>query len=177
MNNDFDKMPTSAANLYKKLDALGIQYQSYDHEPVFTVAESEKIDAQIPSHHTRNMFLRTKKKQNYLVTLSHNTPIDLKKLNDVLECGRFSFGSSDRLFEILCVYPGSLTPLSAVNTNPNDITIILEQKMMNAKTIAVHPLRNDKTITITPKDLLKLLQSYGHQPHVIDLTMAAPEIK
>jgi Ala-tRNA(Pro) deacylase len=81
--NDLSVLPTSPEQLLDHLKSIGIAYKVYHHQAVFTVAESQSVDSQIPAHHTRNMFLRTKKKQNYLVTLSHDTPIDLKKLEDL----------------------------------------------------------------------------------------------
>lgn len=175
MVQDISKMPTSPQTILKIMDDLNITYDLYEHEAIFTVAESEKVDGQIDAHHTRNMFLRTKKKQNYLVTLSHDTPIDLKKLENLIEgAKRFSFGSPDRLMEILGVYPGSVTPLSAMNANPNDITIILEEKMMSADCVAYHPLINTMTVVLKPVDLMKFLAHYGHTPLIIDLDDAAP---
>jgi Ala-tRNA(Pro) deacylase len=160
--------------IFKSFDDLNIPYTRYDHEAVFTVAESQKVDKNIAAHHTRNMFLRTKKKQNFLLTLSHDTPVDLKKLEILLGVKNFSFGSPDRLMEILGVYPGSVTPLSSINAMPKDITILLEQKMMDSQLIAVHPLVNTMTVTLTPSDLLKFMTHYGHSPITIDLSAVAP---
>jgi len=173
-DNDLSKMPTSPAQMLRKLDEMGIDYTLYEHEAIFTVAEGAHVDAKIPAHHTRNMFLRTKKKQNYLVTLSHDTPIDLKKLENVVEAKRFSFGSPERLMEILGVYSGSVTPLSAINAAPEDLTIILEEKMMQADIVAYHPLINTMTVTLTPASLLQFLTALGHDPKIIDLEPAAP---
>ena len=172
--NDVSAMPTSPLALMQKLGEMGIDYELHEHEAVFTVAESEKVDKQIDACHTRNMYLRTKKKENYLVTLSHDTPIDLKKLEDVIGAKRFSFGSSDRLMQYLGVYPGSVTPLAAVNAKPDDIEVILEEKMMQATRVAYHPLLNTMTVVIKPDDLIRFLKACGHEPRVLDLTPAAP---
>jgi len=174
MENDISIMPMSPDLLLKALDKLDISYDLHHHEAVFTVAESENVDREIDAHHTRNMFLRTKKKQNFLITLSHYTPIDLKKLGHALDVKGFSFGSPDRLMEILGVYPGSVTPVSVANANPADITIVLEEKMMRADKIAVHPLINTMTIVLTPPDLLKFMGYYNHSPVIVDLDIAAP---
>lgn len=172
--NDISLMPTSPQQLMDKLDALSIPYELHEHEAVFTVAESEAVDKQIDAHHTRNMYLRTKKKENFLVTLTHDTPIDLKKLEDIIGVKRFSFGSPDRLMEYLGVYPGSVTPLAMVNATPGDIEIILEEKMMQADKVAYHPLLNTMTVVITPADLIRFLKECGHTPRILDFSMAAP---
>ena len=171
---NINSMPTSPSRLLWQLDHLGISHKLYEHEAVFTVAESHDVDRQIPAHHTRNMFLRTKKKENILVTLSHDTPIDLKKLEGVLGSKRFSFGSPDRLMEFLGVFPGSVTPFSVINADPKAITVILEKRMMEADLVAFHPLVNTMTVTLAPSDLLKFMDSVGHQPRIVDLTPAMP---
>jgi len=171
-HNDISKMPTQPEELLTVLKDMGIPYELYEHEAVFTVEESQKVDKGIPAHHVRNMYLRTKKKQNFLVTLSHDTPIDLKKLAAVLDVKNFSFGSPDRLMDLLGVYPGSVTPLSAMNAQSDDVTIILEKRMMDADLIAVHPLINTGTVTIKPSDLLKFFARFGHEPLITDLTVA-----
>ena len=172
--NDISLMPTSPQQFLSKLDAMGIPYELHEHEAVFTVAESQKVDKKINACHTRNMYLRTKKKENYLVTLCHDTPIDLKKLEDVIDAKRLSFGSEDRLMQYLGVFPGSVTPFSAVNAKPGDIEIILEEKMMQAKKVAYHPLINTMTVVIEPHDLIRFLKSSGHNPRITDLSGAAP---
>ncbi len=175
MDNDLSKMPTSPEALLKYLDDLDINYELYHHEAVFTVAEVEKVDGKIMAHHTRNMFLRTKKKKNYLVTLSHDTPVDLKKLENLIDAKRFSFGSSDRLMETLGVYPGSVTPLSVINAKSENIIIILEEKMMRADCVAFHPLINTMTVTLSPADLLKFMDDLGHKVSVVDFSNVAPD--
>jgi Ala-tRNA(Pro) deacylase len=167
-------LPTQPEAVFEIFDKLNIRYELHHHEAVFTVGESDDVDIAIGAYRTRNMFLRNKKKQNVLVTLSHDTPIDLKKLGEMTGFGRFSFGSPDRLMQYLGVYPGSVTPLSAMNASPDDMTVILEAKMMEAKTVAYHPLVNTMTVVITPDDLLKFLGYFGHKPHIMDLRTAAP---
>lgn len=167
-------LPTSPQDLLKKLDDLRIAYTLYEHEAVFTVAESEKLKGDIPGRHTRNMFLRTKKKDNFLVTLSDKTPVDLKKLGVLLNAKNFSFGSAGRLMETLGVFPGSVTPFSVINAAPGDIAVILEKSMMQAELVAYHPLVNTMTVTVTPQDLLDFVTACGHQPQIVDLDPVAP---
>ena len=172
--NDISLMPTSPQQLLAKLDAMAIVYDLHEHEAVFTVAESHAVDKQIDACHTRNMYLRTKNKENYLLTLSHDTPIDLKKLESLIGAKRFSFGSPDRLMQYLGVYPGSVTPFSAMNADPAEMTVILEKKMMQAEKVAYHPLINTMTVVINPADLIRFLENCGHHPRIVDLAAAAP---
>lgn len=170
-----EALPTAPEKLLSMLDDLGIEYKFYEHEAVYTVAESEKIDADIPGLHCRNLYLRDKKKRNYLVSAQNATEIDLKKLSDLLDAGRFSFGSADRLWQYLGVRPGSVCPYAVVNDPDNEVRLILDQSMMDAEIVNFHPLSNTMTIGTNPHDIVKFVESIGHNVEIIDLSAAAPD--
>ncbi|MCD8498150.1 MAG: hypothetical protein LRZ85_08825 [Alphaproteobacteria bacterium] len=97
-SNDVDlpPLPTSPADLFALLQSLDIVYSLHHHPPIFTVAEGEHLKAAIPGVHCRNLFLRDKKKNSFLVVLANETEVDLKKLEADLGCARLSFGSAER---------------------------------------------------------------------------------
>lgn len=162
-------------NLIDLMNNLQISYQIYTHEPVFTVAEADKVSASISGAHTRNLFLRDKRENMFLVTLRQDTPIDLKKLSDLLGVGRFSFGSPERLWTYLGVKPGSVTPLAILNDTNKKVTLILEQGMMDEPLINFHPLDNAMTVGMAPKELMKIIENHDISPQIIDLSHAKPD--
>lgn len=168
-------LPTSPQELLAKLEALGIPYKLYEHEAVFTVAESDHVNAKIPGMHCRNLFLRDKKKQMFLVSAQNDTQIDLKKLPDLLGCGRLSFGSADRLWQYLGVRPGSVCPYAVVNDTAHDVTLVLDASMMGQQQVNFHPLVNTMTIGTTAEDIEKFAEAIGHKVIVMDLSAAAPD--
>ena len=168
-------LPTSPEKLLETLQSLDIAYELHAHEPIFTVAEGEHLKAHIPGIHCRNLFLRDKKKKMFLVVAANETAIDLKKLEKVLECGRLSFGSGDRLWENLGIRQGSVNPFCAINDSAHNVQIILDAYMMGGEIVNYHPMDNAQTIGLTPADLLKFYAHTGHQPRVLDLSAAAPE--
>jgi Ala-tRNA(Pro) deacylase len=157
-----------------ELTSRAIPHTLFHHPAVFTVAESEAIDAKIPGFHTRNMFLKDKKDTMFLVTLGAHDKIDLKKLEGVLGCGRLSFGSPERLMKYLGVTPGSVTPLAILNDTACAVTQILDERMMRQEVINMHPLINTMTVSLTPKDLLTVIAMRGVSPRIVDLSAAAP---
>ncbi len=176
MNSDAQAdLPTSPEALIAMLDEQAIAYEFYEHEAVFTVDESKKVDAGIVGLHCRNLFLRDHKKKMFLVSAQNATKIDLKKLSDVLDSGRFSFGSPDRLWQYLGVRPGSVCPYAVVNDKDNDVSLILDESMMDAEIVNFHPLVNTMTVGTDPHDLVKFAQSIGHNVKVVDLSAAAPD--
>lgn len=167
-------LPTSPDKLLNILNELNISYDLHHHEAVYTVAESEKVDAQIPGTHCRNLFLRDRKKKNYLVVLPVDVDVDLKTLPDILDSHRLSFGSNDRLWEYLGVRSGSVCPFCIVNDTDNQVKIFLEKTMMEQEIVNYHPMLNTMTVSLKPSDLLKFIETTGHEAHIVDLSAANP---
>ncbi len=165
----------SAETLLTMMEAHSHDFTLFHHVPVFTVAEADEVSSQIPGLHTRNLFLRDKKEKMFLVTLSHETPVDLKKLSDFLGVGRFSFGSPERLWTYLGVRPGSVTPLSILNDTNKQVQLILEKHMMDQELVNFHPLENSMTVGMTPRTLLDILEQHGVSSHILDLAPVAPD--
>ena len=157
------------------LRGLKIDFTLCHHEAVFTVAESEAVDKQIEGTHCRNLFLRDKKKNNFLLVLQNATDVDIKKLPDVIGSDRLSFGSAERLWEYLGVRPGSVCPYAIVNDTAHQVKILLDKSMMETDIVNYHPLLNTMTIGVKPSDLIKFIESTGHIPHIVDLTPAKPD--
>ncbi|MEM6812461.1 MAG: prolyl-tRNA synthetase associated domain-containing protein [Pseudomonadota bacterium] len=172
---DDEGLPTSPQALLECFESLDIDYELHHHKAVFTVAESEAVDAQIPGTHCRNLFLRDKKKKNYLLVLQNETEVDIKKLPEILGSSRLSFGSADRLWEFLGVRPGSVCPFSIMNDKNNDVEIFLDQSMMETDIVNYHPMLNTMTVSIRPDDLVKFIDSVDHKAHIVDLSAAKPD--
>lgn len=161
--------------LFACFDKIGISYDLYHHEAVYTVAESEKIDREIPGTPCRNLFLRDKKKQNFLLVLQNGTEVDIKKLPLVMGSGRLSFGSAERLWEYLGVRPGSVCPFAVINDIEKQVKILLDKSMMETDIVTYHPLLNTMSVSLSPADLLKFIEEIGHEPHIVDLSAARPD--
>lgn len=163
-------LPTSPKQLLELFDTLGIVYELHQHEAVFTVEESSHLKANIPGTHCRNLFLRDKKKRNFLVVAANETDVDLKALPEKVGAGRFSFGSANRLWEFLGVRPGSVCPFAVINDNDQNVNVVLDQAMMEADLVCYHPLLNTMTIALSPADLLRFFEHTGHQPQIVGLS-------
>lgn len=166
-NTQNPPLPTSPEKLFEILQSLDIQYECHHHEATFTVEQSDKLKADIPGVHCRNLYLRDKKKKNFLVVAANETEIDLKKLQNDLECGRLSFGSADRLWQFLGIRPGSVCPFTLINDKNHDVQAVLDADMMRADIVNYHPLDNRMTISLSPADLMKFLNHTGHTPVMI----------
>lgn len=161
-------LPTSPDSLLARLDALGIQYKSHRHAPVFTVPEAKALRGALPGHHIKNLFLRNKKGRMWLAVIDEDRPVDLAALADRLEAGRFSFGSPERLMTHLGVLPGAVTPMALINDREHLVQPVLDAKILSGGAINCHPLVNDMTLTIEAHDLIRFVEACGHKPVVLD---------
>jgi len=160
------------AALYERLAALGIQWKTFAHEPVFTVEEADRVHGDMPGCHTKNLFLKDRKDGLWLVVLRAELRVDLGALAKALGAPRFSFGSPDLLLATLGVEPGSVTPFALLNDPEAKVRVMLDEGMLRHSPLNFHPLRNDRTTAITPEDLLRFLRACGHESRVL----ALPEI-
>jgi Ala-tRNA(Pro) deacylase len=160
-------MPTTPDQLFAFLDSLGIAHTTVKHPPLFTVEQSRALRGQISGGHTKNLFLRDKKHQLFLVVALEDAEIDLKGLHRQLGAtGRFSFGSSDLLREVWGVEPGAVTPFGAINDTQSRVTVVLDATLVEHETLNYHPLVNTMTTSIKRGDLVKFLEATGHVPHM-----------
>jgi Ala-tRNA(Pro) deacylase len=158
-----------AAELFQQLDSLGIAYETHHHEAAFTVEESRALRGALPGAHIKNLFLRDKKKNIWLVTALEDREIDLKALRHRLAAkGNLSFGNADLLMAVLGVTPGSVTPFGIINDTDGRATVVLDQAILDHGFVNAHPLRNDQTTAIAPKGLLRFLEARAHQPLIVD---------
>ena len=66
-------MPATREELFSKLDELGIVHETYDHAPVFTVEESAEIKSKMPGGHSKNLFLKDKAGDFFLICAQSDT--------------------------------------------------------------------------------------------------------
>ncbi len=159
---------TTPEALFERLKALEIASSTVDHPPLYTVEDSKALRGSLPGHHVKNLFLRNKKGAMWLVTCLEDRAVDLKRLGEVLNAGRFSFGSPDRLMAYLGVRPGAVTPLAVINDTGGQVTMVLDSALTDGQPVNAHPLVNDRTTAVAGRDLLRFLEAEGHAPRLLD---------
>ena len=156
--------------LMQHLQALGIRVCTHRHPPLRTVKESKALRGQLSGGHIKNLFLRDKKRTQWLVTVLEDRDIDLKDLrNRIGAKGNLSFGSADLLRTSLGVAPGAVTPFAVMNDRAWQVTMVLDQGVLAHDLINVHPLHNEATTSLAPTELLRFLEDCGHPPLMLDL--------
>jgi len=171
-----DAPAATRKELFALLDRIGVSHHTTEHEPVFTVEESDKIDAKIPGGHTKNLFVKDRKGGLWLVCALSASQIDLNALAKLLGVQRFSFGAADLMRDALGVTPGSVTAFALINDRLNRMGLVLDQGLMACDAVNFHPLSNDATTSISPAGLMRFLEETGHRPIMVDFAGPAPRI-
>ena len=155
--------------LLEILTSLAIPHKNHEHPPVFTVEEASHYRDRIPGAHCKNLFLRDRKKRLHLVVTLADKPLNLKELGGQIDAKGLHFGKPELLEAVLGVTPGSVTPFGVINAVDHDITVVLDEEMLDEETLNFHPLTNSATTTLSADDLLRFVRHCGKEPRVIRL--------
>lgn len=162
-----DRMKTKRQTLFARLDGLGIATVTVEHEPVFTVEQSQGLRATLPGAHTKNLFVVDKDGGCALVVARDETRVDLKKVAARLHLGRLSFGKEALLAERLGVTPGSVTPFALINDPAAHVAVVIDAALLDFAETNCHPLENTATTRLATADLLRFIRDTGHEPVIV----------
>ncbi len=162
-------MPYTRDQLMARFDELDIPTTTHEHPAVFTVEEAKALRGGLSGAHSKNLFLKDKKGELFLVVALEDRPIDLKALRHLIGAKQLSFGKPELLLEILGITPGAVTPLALINDTACRVNVVLDAEMMAQTPLNFHPLDNTATTQISPDGLLAFIRACGHTPNVVAL--------
>ncbi|MDX8539766.1 prolyl-tRNA synthetase associated domain-containing protein [Mesorhizobium abyssinicae] len=164
-------MPKTEAELNAFLADLGIGVSTIRHPPLYTVADSQALRGEIAGGHTKNLFLKDKKDNFFLVTVDEEAEVDLKQIHHLIgAAGRVSFGKPEMLMELLGVIPGAVTVFGLINDSERRVKVFLDQELMSHAVINAHPLTNEATTSIASADLVRFVEATGHDAAILKVT-------
>ena len=162
----------SPQQLFARLAELGIAQRTVEHPPVFTVEEAKALRGNLPGHHVKNLFLRNKKEEMWLVVALEDRAIDLKRLGEALGAGRLSFGSAERLQAPSRRRAGIGDAAGAdQRREPHRAAGARSRPADDGGPVNVHPLVNTMTTAMAGPDLLRFFAATGHAPHWLDFPL------
>jgi Ala-tRNA(Pro) deacylase len=164
-------MPKTADDLFAFLAELGISVTTITHPPLFTVVDSRALRGEIEGGHTKNLFLKDKKDNYFLLTVGEDATVDLKSIHQKIGAtSRVSFGKPEALLDLLGVTPGAVTALGVINDAGCKVKMVIDSALLEHQIINVHPLTNAATTSIARDDLLLFLRATGHEPAILKVS-------
>tara|TARA_Y100001970_G_scaffold289873_1_gene421562 strand:+ start:3960 stop:4466 length:507 start_codon:yes stop_codon:yes gene_type:complete len=155
--------------LLEMLNFHKYNYKLYSHPPLSTVEESKKLRGEIDGPHTKNLFLKNKKSQFFLISCLESSTIKLKNIAKTLNLGNISFAKEDYLKKILNVAPGSVSPFGLLNDNEKRVDFYFDSKLNEFENFNFHPLDNKYTVNINKLDFYNLFAIKKIKINIINL--------
>lgn len=145
---------TTVTNFLQEHD---VSFQVFKHPPLFTVEQAKDREDKIPWVHTKNIFIRDKKKNFFLITLLASKKLETKIFKLQAGITDFSFATSEQLMEQLQLTPWSVGIFWLIN-NPN-IKLFIDQDIWKSEQAGRHPNDNTATVVIHKQWLVDYLQA------------------
>jgi len=156
----------SESDLINKLNNLKVKYELVKHEALYTVKDSVEKRGVNYGVHSKNLFLKNKKNNFFLISCEEHDQINLKKLSKSLKLGNISFGKEDLLYKHLGIKPGSVSPFALLNDKNNYVNFFLEKKLYDSEYVNFHPLKNTLTITLQTQQFIKFMIENNKKIHI-----------
>ena len=159
----------SKTDLLELLREKRMDFQIHEHEPLFTVEDSENLRGQIEGAHTKNLFFKNKKNNFFLFSCDENAKIDIKRFSKSIDAKNLSFANQEYLLQYLGIKPGSVSPLALLNDNDQNVAFYLDEKLFESELINFHPLINTSTITIKTSDFISFFLENNKKINIFSL--------
>ncbi|MBY8976018.1 prolyl-tRNA synthetase associated domain-containing protein [Rhodobacteraceae bacterium NNCM2] len=168
MTNASEKTMAAEAELYDLFSRHGIAWTHHTHPPLFTVEESKALRGELPGAHVKNMFLKDKKGQLWLVTCLEHRQFRIRDLEKQIGATKASFGKPELLWQALGIRPGAVSAFGLINDPGHEVRVVLDQQMLDHSPINAHPLHNEATTAVSSADFLRFFEVTGHEPIIVD---------
>ncbi|WP_321812843.1 MULTISPECIES: prolyl-tRNA synthetase associated domain-containing protein [unclassified Burkholderia] len=161
--------------LLELLDRQNVSFECEHHEQVLNMAESGALALSLVGARCKNLLLQDKQGGLYLVVTTAHKSLDLHAVANTLGSKRLSFASAERLFDLLGVRPGSLSPLALVNDAALSVSLVIDKDLANEAIFLFHPLDSTATIALSRQDFETFLEYIDHAPswHVLGARQVA----
>jgi len=164
------QIPAPETYLMARLTELDMTIIRHAHPPLKTVEDSKNLRGDLPGGHCKNLFLKDKKKQLWLIVTLEDQPINMKALEKRIGSARLSFGRPELLEETLGVQSGAVTPFALIHDTECLVRVVLDEDMLSFDPLNYHPLHNEATLAISPDDLVRFVRACGHDPLIVGLS-------
>lgn len=154
---------------YEALDKLGIAYDKYEHEPLFTIEAAAELDKKIGFTICKNLFLSTRHQTEfYLLFMDGNKKFNTGKVSKQVGVPRMTFADDEHMWEYLNIRPGSVSPLGLLNDKGMNVKLLIDSDILAMEKVSMHPCVNTATVVIKTKDLLETILPFcGHTYEVV----------
>lgn len=156
--------------VYDTLKNLNIQFEYFEHPPLFTIEEAKKHWRGLNTSKCKNLFFRNHKgNKHYLVIIEHTKNLAIKDLEKYLKQGKITLASEKRLHKFLKLPAGSVSPFGLIHDTEKHVHVFIDETLKNSEKISFHPNLNTASLVITYSDFIKYLEWIGNSYEFIKM--------
>lgn len=151
--------------VYDLLDSLHISYERVDHEAADTMEACAAIDKILaPAVICKNLFLcNAAKTKFYLLLIREDKKFKTKEISHQIGSSRLSFAPEEAMEQYLKLKPGSVSIMGLMNDKNQDVTLVVDEEVLQAAYFACHPCVNTSSIRLRTADVFQtFLQAVHH---------------
>lgn len=152
-------------DLFQFFQQNDIKYHNVDHPEVFTVEAMMPYLKDVEGAICKNLFLKDKKKNFYLLSARHDKEVKLNDVAKAIGAKELRFADENVMFDMLGVRQGCVTAYALVNDTQKLAKFIVDKTLLDqskSKSVNFHPLVNTATTGISCQDFKKFLSLTGH---------------
>ena len=156
--------------IYELLKSKDVWHEITEHVAVYNMAEVAQLNLPYPEADAKNLFVRDKKKNFFLITVKGDRRVDLKEFKEKNGLKSLSFASEESLEYILGVISGAVSPFGLLNDSECKVQFYIDKELLQRDgVIGIHPNDNTATVWIKTEDLISLIEEHGNQVHIVSL--------
>ena len=168
---------SSPEAIYRLLGELAMEYTSAQHPEAATMEDCRRIGQQLGAPFCKNLFLTNRQQTEYfLLLIGEEKRFRTAEVSKRIGRSRLSFGPEEKLYELLGVQPGSISPLGLIFDEGHRVQLLVDRDVAALESFCVHPCKNTESLRMNTKDFFSIfLQKTGHEPQLIEVTGEVPE--
>lgn len=158
-------------SICRLLETLRIPYRMVEHPAAGAMEDLVAVEERLGVRICKNLFLCNRQKTVfYLLLIPADKRFKTSVVSKLIGSSRLSFGEEDKLYELLGVHPGSITPLGLVFDEAHQVNLLIDREVLALEEIGMHPLVNTASIAMKTEDLMKVYFPFtGHEPQILDI--------
>lgn len=158
-------------SVYRFIESLGIEYESITHEPAYSMEICAEISEKLGCMICKNIFLSNRQQTDfYLLMMPSDKVFKTKELSHQLGCSRLSFGSPEKMKDLIGTLPGSASVMGLMNDKDCRVQLLIDEDLLQLEFIGCHPCENTASLKIRMKDILeRFLEAIKHEPVFVKL--------
>ena len=153
-------------DLFEFLDTLDIVEETIEHIPVMTVKDTYALT--LPDPVCKNLFLKDRRKNLWLLIALPDTVVNLKKLAKHLDAPELRFADADLLYKTLGVKPGAVSLFGIINDHAHKVTVLIDKAILKQERVGFHPFDHSATTFIRTQDIHPFITACGSPLKEID---------